>query len=118
MRAVLVANRGEIARRIFRTAKRLGHRTIAVYSDADAAAPFVREADTAVRIGPAPAHESYLSIAAIVLLALYEERSDVLIALVASFPLVFVLALTRSRLDNLAWGIAATLFGVFWIGLP
>jgi len=60
----------------------------------------------------------YLSIAAIVLLALYEERSDVLIALVAAFPLVFILALTRSRLDNLAWGIAATLFGVFWVGLP
>ncbi len=60
----------------------------------------------------------YLSMAAIVLLALYEERADVLIALVAAFPLVFVLALTRSRLDNLAWGIAATLFGVFWVGLP
>ena len=60
----------------------------------------------------------FLAMAAIVLLALYEERADVLIALAAAFPLVFMLALTRARLDNLAWGIAATLFGVVWIGLP
>ena len=60
MRSLLVANRGEIARRILRTAKRLGIRTIAVHSDADAAAPFVREADVAVSIGAAPARESYL----------------------------------------------------------
>jgi len=59
---LLVANRGEIARRIFRTAKRIGMRTVAVYSDADASLPFVREADTAVRIGPSPAAESYLAI--------------------------------------------------------
>ncbi len=62
MTTVLVANRGEIARRIFRTCRRLGMRTVAVYSDADAAEPFVREADQAVRIGPAPAPESYLAI--------------------------------------------------------
>jgi acetyl-CoA/propionyl-CoA carboxylase biotin carboxyl carrier protein len=66
MMTVLVANRGEIARRIFRTAKRMGLRTVAVYSDADAAAPFVREADRAIRIGPAPARDSYLNIASIV----------------------------------------------------
>ncbi len=59
---VLVANRGEIARRIFRTARRLGFGTAAAYSDADAALPFVREADSAVRLGPAPARESYLDI--------------------------------------------------------
>jgi acetyl/propionyl-CoA carboxylase alpha subunit len=59
---LLVANRGEIARRIFRTAKRMGMRTVAVYSDADAGLPFVREADAAIRIGPAPASESYLAI--------------------------------------------------------
>jgi acetyl-CoA/propionyl-CoA carboxylase biotin carboxyl carrier protein len=59
---LLVANRGEIARRIFRTAKRMGLRTVAVYSDADARLPHVREADTSVRIGPAPATESYLAI--------------------------------------------------------
>ena len=60
MMTVLVANRGEIARRIFRTAKRMGYRTVAVYSDADAAAPFVSDADLAIRIGPAAARESYL----------------------------------------------------------
>ena len=60
MESLLIANRGEIARRIIRTARRLGVRTVAVYSDADAAMPFVREADQAVRIGPAPARESYL----------------------------------------------------------
>src|SRR5438876_11844185 len=54
MMTVLVANRGEIARRVFRTAKRMGLRTAAVYSDADLSAPFVREADAAIRIGPAP----------------------------------------------------------------
>ena len=62
MTTVLVANRGEIARRIFRTAGRMGMRTVAVYSDADAGLPFVREADVAIRIGPAPASESYLAI--------------------------------------------------------
>src|SRR5882762_8212090 len=60
--SLLVANRGEIACRIFRTARRLGLRTIAVFSDADAGARHVREADEAVRIGPAVARDSYLSI--------------------------------------------------------
>ena len=58
--SILVANRGEIALRVFRTARRLGLRCIAVHSDADADAPFVRFADEAHRIGPAPARESYL----------------------------------------------------------
>ena len=58
--SVLIANRGEIARRIIRTARDLGVRTIAVYSEADADAPFVMEADAAILIGPAPAKESYL----------------------------------------------------------
>jgi 3-methylcrotonyl-CoA carboxylase alpha subunit len=58
--SLLIANRGEIACRIVRTARRLGVRTIAVYSDADARAMHVREADEAVHIGPSPARESYL----------------------------------------------------------
>src|SRR5690606_36578836 len=66
MNKLLIANRGEIARRINRTAQAMGYRTVAVYSDADRGALFVREADEAVRLGPAPSSESYLVIDAII----------------------------------------------------
>jgi acetyl-CoA carboxylase, biotin carboxylase subunit len=67
--SVLVANRGEIARRVVRTARRMGIRAVAVYSDADADLPYVREADEAVHIGPVPSSQparSYLDAAAII----------------------------------------------------
>ena len=74
---VLVANRGEIAVRVIRTLHRLGIRSIAVYSDADAGAPHVRLADEAVRIGPAPAGESYLDPERIIAAALESGAESV-----------------------------------------
>jgi acetyl-CoA/propionyl-CoA carboxylase biotin carboxyl carrier protein len=67
---VLVANRGEIAVRVIRTCKAMGIRSVAVYSDADASARHVTEADVAVRIGPPPARQSYLDIDAVISAAL------------------------------------------------
>src|SRR5580693_6252820 len=69
-RKILIANRGEIACRIERTARRLGITSVAVFSEADARALHVREADEAVAIGPAPARESYLRSDAIIEAAL------------------------------------------------
>jgi propionyl-CoA carboxylase alpha chain len=75
LKKILVANRGEIACRVFRTAKRMGLKTVAVYSDADARAPHVLMADEAVRLGPAPASESYLD-PELILLAARETGAD------------------------------------------
>jgi acetyl-CoA carboxylase biotin carboxylase subunit len=66
LESVLVANRGEIARRVIRTARRMGIRSIAVYSDADANLPYVHDADEAVHIGPSQPSASYLNAAAII----------------------------------------------------
>src|SRR5580693_4116858 len=73
--SVLIANRGEIACRIARTAKRLGLRTIAVYSQADATALHVRLCDEAHAIGPAPTAQSYLAIAKLITVA-QQTRAD------------------------------------------
>lgn len=66
---ILIANRGEIACRVMRTARRLGYQTVAVFSDADRASPHVALADEAVHIGATPAAESYLSVNAILVAA-------------------------------------------------
>ncbi len=74
--SVLVANRGEIAVRVIRTLRAMGIRSVAVYSDADAGARHVAEADVAVRIGPPPARQSYLDIEAVVAAALRDRRAS------------------------------------------
>src|SRR4029434_7118090 len=66
---ILIANRGEIACRVARTARRMGIRTVAVYSDADVDALHVERCDEAYRLGPAAARESYLNAAAILAIA-------------------------------------------------
>jgi acetyl-CoA carboxylase, biotin carboxylase subunit len=66
LESVLVANRGEIARRVIRTVRAMGIRSIAVYSEADAGLPFVREADEAILLGPPPPARSYLDIEAVI----------------------------------------------------
>jgi 3-methylcrotonyl-CoA carboxylase alpha subunit len=72
---LLVANRGEIACRVLRTAERLGLATVAVFSDADVTSPHVAQADEAIRLGPAPVKESYLSIPAL-LAAMADTGAD------------------------------------------
>src|SRR5450631_2499144 len=74
-RRLLIANRGEIARRINRVAQGMGLETVAVYSDADAGAPHVHEATQAVRLGPAPARDSYLNVPAL-LAAAQQTRAE------------------------------------------
>jgi propionyl-CoA carboxylase alpha chain len=59
---ILIANRGEITRRVIKTCKKMGIKTVAVYSDADRHSMFVKEADEAFRIGPPPTNQSYLKM--------------------------------------------------------
>jgi acetyl/propionyl-CoA carboxylase alpha subunit len=103
--SVLIANRGEIARRVIRTARRMGVRTIAVYSEADAGAPHVREADVAVPIGPSPAAMSYL-VPAKILDAARETGAA------AIHPGYGFLS------ENAAFAEAVLAAGLVWIGPP
>jgi acetyl/propionyl-CoA carboxylase alpha subunit len=103
--SILVANRGEIARRVFATARRMGIRTIAIYSDADADAAHVQEADVAVRIGPAAARESYL-VPGKIIAAAKEAEAD------AIHPGYGFLS------ENAGFAEAVAEAGLTWIGPP
>ncbi|MBO9127424.1 MULTISPECIES: acetyl/propionyl/methylcrotonyl-CoA carboxylase subunit alpha [unclassified Rhizobium] len=103
--SLLIANRGEIARRIIRTAKRLGIRTIAVHSEIDGDMPFVREADEAVCIGPAPAKDSYLSADSIIEAAMRTGAK-------AIHPGYGFLS------ENAEFAERVTASGLIWVGAP
>ncbi|ACI57634.1 3-methylcrotonyl-CoA carboxylase alpha subunit [Rhizobium leguminosarum] len=105
MESLLIANRGEIARRIVRTARMLGIRTIAVYSEADAGLPFVREADEAIAIGPPPARESYLSEARI----LEAARKTGAAAIHPGYGFLS---------ENAEFAEAVEKAGIVWVGAP
>ncbi|MCP4868075.1 MAG: biotin carboxylase [Proteobacteria bacterium] len=102
---ILIANRGEIARRVSRTCRRLGIETVAVHSDADADALFVREMDAAVRIGEAPVAASYLKVDAI----LEAARQTGAQAVHPGYGLLS---------ENAAFARAVTDAGLVWIGPP
>ena len=103
--SLLIANRGEIARRIIRTARRMGVRTVAVYSDADAGAPHVREADVAVAIGPPPAAESYL-------------RGDSIIAAALASGAEAIHPGYGFLSENAGFAEAVVEAGLIWVGPP
>lgn len=103
--SLLIANRGEISRRIMRTARRLGIGTVAVYSDADSGAAFVREADEAVHIGPAPSAESYL-------------RGDRIIAAALETGAAAIHPGYGFLSENAAFAEAVAKAGLTWIGPP
>ncbi|MBB3657898.1 3-methylcrotonyl-CoA carboxylase alpha subunit [Rhizobium sp. BK650] len=105
MESLLIANRGEIARRIIRTAKAVRIRTIACYSEADAGLPFVAEADEAVAIGPAAARESYLSQERILTAARKTDAS-------AIHPGYGFLS------ENAEFAEAVENAGLIWVGAP
>lgn len=103
--SLLIANRGEIARRIIRTANRLGIRTIAVHSEIDGDMPFVREADEAVCIGPASAKESYLNADRIIEAAIRTGAK-------AIHPGYGFLS------ENAEFAERVTASGLIWVGAP
>jgi 3-methylcrotonyl-CoA carboxylase alpha subunit len=105
MESLLIANRGEIARRIIRTAHRLGVRTIAVYSAADRDAPFVREAHSAVAIGESAARESYLS-------------SDKILAAAKASGAAAIHPGYGFLSENAAFAQAVQAAGLLWVGAP
>jgi 3-methylcrotonyl-CoA carboxylase alpha subunit len=105
MRKLLIANRGEIARRIIRTAHRMGIDTVAVYSDADADAPHVREATQAVHIGASPAAMSYL-------------RADVILAAAAKTGADAVHPGYGFLAENVAFAMGCADAGVTFVGPP
>ncbi len=105
IQSLLIANRGEIARRIIRTARRMGIRTIAVHSDVDATMPFVREADAAVCIGTAQARDSYL-------------RQDRILAAAAETGAQALHPGYGFLSENAEFAEAVIAAGLVWVGAP